>query len=112
MDLAKYGQYVFTIKLPELLGMYLYLHMHNIIILLIITSNAAMDTNYKKYNDIVNEQDLYLVNDLLVQTQRDVCLKRDGHALEERTKAHSLVPLPDVLIVTTEGEEQCQRTKH
>ena len=41
----------------------------------------------------------HLVNDLFVETEGDVRLKGDGHSLEERAKAHPLVPLPNVLVV-------------
>ena len=55
---------------------------------------------------------MYLVNDAFIEAERDVCLKRYGHALKERAKTDTLIPLPVVLIVAgkkTEGNDEQER---
>ena len=44
-------------------------------------------------------EERHLVNDVLVEAERDISLKRDGHPLEKRAETNSFVTLPYVLIV-------------
>lgn len=44
-------------------------------------------------------EERHLVDDLLVEAERDVCLEGDGHPLEQWAKTNSFVSLPDILIV-------------